>query len=192
VGPGKSTAGAAAPAHVDVAAPARTPPHRSSIRISRLLKGAVMRSLFQHVSILLARVFLSLFFLWTGVWIICTWHANRETLLGHGIPLPSLLLALEVLFLIVGGLLLMVGLRGRLGAILLVIFLVPDTLVSHSDWLAELSFSDFFSDVAAQADQITHFLKNLGLLGGLLIVLGFGSGGFSLDLLLQAKKKAAK
>jgi putative oxidoreductase len=81
----------------------------------------------------------------------------------------------------------MVGLWGRLGAVLLIIFLVPDTLVLHNDWswLGKVSLTH----VSAHAEQITHCLRNLGLLGGLLMVLGFGSGGFSIDLLRQGKRK---
>lgn len=40
--------------------------------------------------------------------------------------------------------------------------------------------------------QTRHVLKNFALLGALLLVLGFGSGGFSLDLLVTGRKKPEK
>ena len=95
------------------------------------------------------------------------------------------LLAFEVFCLLVGGLLLAMGFRGRLGALLLIFFLVPDTLI-HGDWgwLSAISLPE----ITAHADEVTHCLNNLALLGGLLMVLGFGSGGFSLDLLFAGRK----
>jgi len=145
-----------------------------------------MRMLFQHVSVLFARVLLSLFFLWNGAHILLDWHGQRQALewLGVGYAVP--LLVAEVACLLVGGLMLVVGFRGRLGALLLIVFLVPDTLV-HSDWswLGGLSAPE----LRAHAEEVTRVLKNLALLGALLLVLGFGSGGFSLDLFLTGRKK---
>lgn len=144
-----------------------------------------MRSIFQHVFVLLARILLSLFFLWNGVHIILDLEGHREALMNEGMRFAVPLLAFEVFCLLVGGLLLAMGFRGRLGALLLIFFLVPDTLV-HGDWgwLSGISLPE----ITAHADEVTHCLNNLALLGGLLMVLGFGSGGFSLDLFLAGRK----
>lgn len=148
-----------------------------------------MRTLLQHVFVLLARVMLSLFFLWNGASILMDWHAHREGLATLGVPYAVPLLAFEVFCLLVGGLLLATGFRGRLGAVLLILFLVPDAIV-HGDWSWLSAFS--LSGLQAHAEEVTHFLKNVGLLGGLLMVLGFGSGGFSLDLFLGRKRNKKK
>ena len=146
-----------------------------------------MRTLVQHVSVLLARICLSLFFLWNGVDIITNWRIKSQALAEQEVQFAVPLLVLEVFCLIVGGLLLILGFRGRLGAALLVVFLVLDTMLLRSGRLATFDFSEIMS----HAEDITHFLLNLALLGGLLMVLGFGSGGFSLDLVARRKKKAA-
>jgi len=152
-----------------------------------------MRAVSQHVSVLLARILLSAFFLWNGANLISAWVQNTDALGGQltavlgeavgnqGVALAHLVLLLEVLCLLVGGLLLLIGFRGRLAALLLIIFLVPDTFVLHSFWTVA---------PPEVAEQLTHFLKNVGLLGGLLMVLGFGSGGFSVDLVMGRKKAA--
>jgi len=148
-----------------------------------------MHTLFQHVSVLLARVLLSLFFLWNGAHILLDWHGQRQALEWQGVGYAVPLLVVEVVCLLVGGLMLVVGFRGRLGALVLIVFLVPDTLV-HSDWswLSGLSVPE----LRAHADEVTHVLKNFALLGALFLVLGFGSGGFSLDLFFSGRKNREK
>ena len=148
-----------------------------------------MRTLFQHFSVLLARVLLSLFFLWNGAHIVLAWQSHREALTSLGVRFVVPLLAFEVFCLVVGGLLLIIGYRGRLGAVLLILFLVPDTL-AHSDWSWVSAMP--LSEIVARGEEITHCLKNAGLLGGLFLVLGLGSGGFSLDLFLSGRKKHDK
>jgi len=154
-----------------------------------------MRLMIQHISVLLARILLSLFFLWNGANLIRDWVQSSDLLGGRlaevagevvgnqAVALAHLILLLEVLCLFVGGLLVLIGFRGRLGALLLIIFLVPDTLVLHSFWTIDPG------SVLAYTEHLTHFLKNVGLLGGLLMMVGFGSGGFSVDLLMGRRRR---
>jgi uncharacterized membrane protein YphA (DoxX/SURF4 family) len=55
----------------------------------------------------------------------------------------------------------------RWGAVLLIIFLIPTTLVFHPFW--------------ANPDETIAFLKNLGLIGGLLLMYYVGAGSVSVD-----------
>ena len=140
-----------------------------------------MVTLFQHVSTLAGRVLLSAIFLTSGVSHILQWRHSTDLMEQEGVPLPNLLLVLAIVCLLLGGLSVLIGLRARLGAVLLILFLIPTTLVFHGDWTAGSS---------GASDQMLHFMKNLGLLGGLLMVLAFGAGGFSIDLFLRMKKVA--
>jgi putative oxidoreductase len=88
------------------------------------------------------------------------------------VPLASLAVPLAGLIALAGGLSVALGYHGRIGALLLVLFLVPVTLYMHAFW-AE-------AGGAAQAAQI-EFLKNLSLLGAALFLVYFGSGPISLD-----------
>ena len=73
---------------------------------------------------------------------------------------------------LVGGVSLVVGFRTRWGALALLIFLVPVTLVFHNFWAVP---------AAQQQMEMANFLKNLAIAGGLLIVFGRGAGAFSID-----------
>lgn len=82
-------------------------------------------------------------------------------------------------FELVGGLMVLLGIKARWGAILLVIFLIPTTFIFHSYWLAP---------PAAFEVQRLMFLKNLGIFGGLLYIIATGSGAISIDRLFGSKK----
>jgi putative oxidoreductase len=91
----------------------------------------------------------------------------------HGVPLPSLAVPLAGIIALAGGLSVALGYHGRIGAWLLVLFLVPVTLYMHAFWGA--------SNAAAAHTQQIEFLKNLALIGAALLVAYFGSGPLSLD-----------
>jgi putative oxidoreductase len=70
-----------------------------------------------------------------------------------------------------GGMSLLLGLWSRIGALGLVIFLIPTTLMFHNFWAAP---------PAQQQEQMINFLKNLAIMGGLLMVVAFGPGPLSI------------
>jgi len=92
---------------------------------------------------------------------------------AHGVPMANLLVPASGVLAGLGAASVMLGFRARLGAWLLVAFLVPVTLMMHAFW-AE-------SDPAAAAMQQGMFLKNVCMLGGALLITQLGSGPMSLD-----------
>lgn len=92
---------------------------------------------------------------------------------AHGVPLATLLVPLSGILAFVGGVMVLLGYRGRFGAFLLLCFLVPVTLVMHAFW-------NVTDPVAAQL-QKAAFMKNVALIGGTLLLMYFGSGPYSLD-----------
>ena len=67
----------------------------------------------------------------------------------------------------------MLGYRAKVGAWLIVLFLVPVTLMMHNFWAEK--------DPMAAQMQMAVFLKNLTMLGGALLISQFGAGALSLD-----------
>jgi putative oxidoreductase len=91
----------------------------------------------------------------------------------QGVPMPSLLVPISGLLALIGGLSVLLGYRARLGAWLLVLFLLPVTLLMHRFWE--------IPDAMTAQIQMVMFLKNLSLIGGALLIAYFGPGPLSLD-----------
>lgn len=87
--------------------------------------------------------------------------------LPEGVPTdPETLVKVSAGVKILAGLGLALGKFPRLSALVLAMDLVPTTLAAHSYWEHE--------EPAARSAQRTQFLKNVGLLGGLLIAVASG------------------
>lgn len=115
---------------------------------------------------LAARICLALIFLKAGITHLIGF-SGFANMLGQRLFLGGLLAAGTILFQLAGGLSLLLGYKIKIGALLLIIFLIPATLIFHN----------FIGD----GEQLNAFLKNVGLIGGLLIVIYTGAGSVSLD-----------
>jgi len=80
-----------------------------------------------------------------------------------GIPRPDLAMELNGAAMLIGGTMLALGFTPRFAAAILIACMIPTTLVGHPFWKEK--------DEAARRNQQIQFSKNLGLLGGLLMVL---------------------
>lgn len=91
----------------------------------------------------------------------------------QGVPFPGLLVPLAGLLSLAGGLSVILGYRARLGAWLLVLFLVPVTLTMHNFWAVK--------DPMMAQMQEGFFIANLSRIGAALFIAYFGAGPLSLD-----------
>ncbi|ABG51840.1 DoxX [Trichodesmium erythraeum IMS101] len=114
---------------------------------------------------LLARIFLSAVFLKSGIGKIFSGASTQQYMESSGVP--GWLLIPTIIVLLVGGLSVLLGYKARYGALALVGFLIPATLVFHNIFI--------------EPAQEIAFMKNLGLIGGLLMVTSFGPGSISFD-----------
>ena len=125
---------------------------------------------FYETVTLLSRVLLSLPFLYSGIDKCWRWNAAQREVAASGLPGPTLLHVVTIVVQLCGGLSVLLGIEARLGALLLALFLVPVTVMYHPFW--KHSGTDF----VAEAD---HFLSNLAIVGGLLVILAVGGGHLS-------------
>lgn len=101
------------------------------------------------------------------------WHQYAATMpkiqdfFGFFLPLAPILLLIATIFEGLGGLLLFIGVRLKAGATLLILVLIPATIIMHPFWMV--------SGADAQM-QMVMFLKNIGILGGLFLLLAAGGG----------------
>jgi len=115
---------------------------------------------------LVARIALALIFLNSGIRHALGFSGFVD-MLGQTLPLAPLLAIGTIAFRILGALSLIFGYKVNIGATLLILFLIPATLVFHNPII--------------DGSQLTPFLKNLGLIGGLLLVIYTGAGAASVD-----------
>lgn len=91
----------------------------------------------------------------------------------QGVPLAHIAVPAAAVIAIFGGVSILLGYYARVGAWLLVLFLVPVTVMLHNFWAVA-------NPTLAQTQQIM-FMKNLSMLGSALLIAYFGSGPLSLD-----------
>ncbi len=121
-------------------------------------------------ALLAGRLGLGIIFLVSGAGKLASWRGTVAYASASGVP--GILLAGATALEILGALSLLAGWKTRWGVAALVFFLVPVTLVFHAFWA--------YQGAEAQL-QTVQFLKNVGICGGLLAVLGTGPGAFSVD-----------
>lgn len=80
----------------------------------------------------------------------------------YRVPAPELMVPVSGLIAVLGGLSVALGIWGDLGALLLVAFLLPVAFYMHAFWKE--------TDPQQQANQMAHFLKNLSMAGGALVL----------------------
>src|SRR5438445_130675 len=106
-----------------------------------------------------------------------------KTMDQAGVTAPQLLLVGAIVLLIVGSLSIIVGYHARIGATLLLTFLVLASYYFHPFWSLEGQ---------AQQEQMIHFMKNLSMMGAMLFIVANGSGPMSLDSWLTKRSAPAE
>jgi putative oxidoreductase len=122
---------------------------------------------------LIGRILLVLIFVKSGIGKIGNLEGTAQYMLKYSMPFITFFLYGAIFLELVGSMTVIFGFFTRLGALLLIIFLVPTTLIFHTN----------FND----PNQVIHFMKNVSMLGGCLILLSAGAGRFSLDYLLEKR-----
>ncbi|MET0462222.1 MAG: DoxX family protein [Chitinophagaceae bacterium] len=103
-------------------------------------------------------------------------HFKAETIAfagSQGLPFASVLVPLSGIVELIGGLSILIGYRAKLGAWLLVIFLIPVTFMFHQFWTV--------TDPMTYQMQFVMFMKNVSMTGAALLIAYFGSGELSVD-----------
>lgn len=131
-----------------------------------------MKTTCQNICPALGRALLSAIFIMSGIHKIMNFDDTAAQIAGQGLVLVPVILVAGILLELGGGLSVLLGCWARLGAIMLIIFLIPTTVIFHDFWSYQGE---------EQQNQMIHFMKNVALLGGLLLIVGFGAGPWSAD-----------
>lgn len=116
---------------------------------------------------LVGRILLAAIFVLSGFGKLFAPEATQGYIAHAGLPFPQLAYLAAVVIEIGGGVLLAVGYKTRLAAMVLAVFTLAAGLIFHN--------------AIGDQNQLIHLLKNLAIAGGLLQVVAFGAGALSLD-----------
>jgi putative oxidoreductase len=133
----------------------------------------------------LTRILLSLVFIATGYSKVFGYGGNSmqgwidivKTLRIPGtantLPNAELLAQIAAYGELVGGILLLLGVLSRVTALGLLLFTIAASVLGHAFWMQ--------ADQVKMFEQLGYFLKNMGLVGGLLAIVAYGGGVISID-----------
>lgn len=134
----------------------------------------------EDVILLLGRVALGAIFVKSGLQKLMALSAFAASLASRGVPQSSTWAVIGATVEFVGGIMIVTGFRARLASLLMVLFVIVATGISHRYWE--------FADAAARRAQESQFFKNLSISGGFLLLYVCGSGRFGLDTVLRRRK----
>ncbi|AMK30453.1 DoxX family protein [Pseudomonas mosselii] len=126
----------------------------------------------RDVILLLARILLMILFVLSGWSKLSGFEGTVGYMTSLGAPAPMLAAAVAVIMELLVGILLILGFYTRPLALLFALFVLGTALLGHPFWnMVE----------PERSANMTQFLKNLAIVGGLLLLAVTGAGRFSLD-----------
>ena len=127
----------------------------------------------QRALYLVGRGLLGLYFIVPGITKITGWTAMMGYMEAHGVPLIPVLLALTIVLQIGGGACLAIGYRTQLMAFVLAGLTLVISIFMHDFWS--------MAEGVQRNHEMQNFIKNMAIMGGLLVVTNLGTGWLSLD-----------
>ena len=122
---------------------------------------------------IIGRIFLSAVFLIAGVNKIFNYEGTTTYMESFGVPdflyIPAIIL--EILF----PLLIIIGYKTKISALIMALFSVSLAIIFHTDFSNQM--------------QVMSFLKNFAIAGGFIIIFVNGPSRWSIDYMLKSRKK---
>jgi len=128
--------------------------------------------------LLMGRLALGVIFVKSGLQKLMGLSAFAASLAGRGVPQSATWAVIGATVEFIGGILIVTGFRTREASLLMILFVIVATGISHRFW----EYAE-----AARRLQESQFFKNLAIIGGFLLLFVTGSGRFGLDALLRRK-----
>ncbi|MEM8908449.1 MAG: DoxX family protein [Bacteroidota bacterium] len=129
---------------------------------------------------LIARIFIAFIFFFEAYDSTIGFEATKKTMTDYNITWSQdFLLVAVIIVLLLGSTLVLIGYRSSFGALLLLLYWLPVTFIVHPWW-------NNTGDI--QREQAIEFMKNFAIVGGLLMIVAYGSGRFSIRRLFATTK----
>jgi uncharacterized membrane protein YphA (DoxX/SURF4 family) len=117
--------------------------------------------------LLIGRVVFSFFFIYSGFNHLTKLSMYSQYAGASGVPAPTVAVAVTGLMLLAGGFSILLGVQPKVGAALLIVFLVPTAVTMHKFWGV--------ADPMMAANQAAQFWKNIALAGAALMIFAFAT-----------------
>ncbi|MGE5355730.1 MAG: DoxX family protein [Deltaproteobacteria bacterium] len=125
---------------------------------------------------LMARVFIAILFYYEALDSFWYFEKTKETMSIYGLTWrQDLLLSLTIAALIIGATLVLIGYYSNFGAFLLLLYIVPTTFIIFSFWN---------DPVVVRRIQMINFMRNLAIIGALLLLIVNKPGSYSVKSLI--------
>ncbi len=129
---------------------------------------------------LIGRILISIIFLYEAYDSMFYFQETKEVMTSYGVNWnQDLLIIGSILCLVLGGTLLLIGYRPGFGSFLILLYWIPVTFIAHSFWN---------DPPESQRIEAILFMKNLAIIGGLMLVYVNGSGRYSVRRLFATTK----
>jgi putative oxidoreductase len=139
----------------------------------------LLRAAPRPATALAGRVLIAAIFVVSGLAKLLDREGSMGYMAQQGIPWVAGLVIIAGVAEVAGGLSLISGFLTRVGALGLLVFMVITTLVFHDFWN--------LSGAAAKTEMV-NFFKNLGIMGGLMLLIADGPGRYSLDARMRHRE----
>ena len=126
----------------------------------------------QDTVALVGRILLAVMFIISGFGKIAGFDGTVGYIASKGLPIAQLVAIGTIAVELGGGIMLAVGFKARWAALALAIFTLLAAIIFHNFWAAE---------AAQKMSQQINFMKNISIVGGMLMVFAFGPGRLSVD-----------
>ncbi len=134
----------------------------------------------KDIADLLGRICMALIFVYEAFDTILFFNNTKRTMAEYGITWkPDLLLGIVITFLILGAIMVLIGYFASFGALLLLAYWLPFTLIVYSFWDDPQSI---------QRLNALYFMRNLAVCGGLLLLAANGAGKYSVKRLIHVMR----
>jgi len=127
---------------------------------------------------LLGRILIAVIFIQSGLGKLMNLGGFAGMLSAAGVPMASVLAPIGAVVELAGGVMVLLGLGTRYGALALIAFTIVATLIAHRFW-------EYPPD--QQQLQLVQFSKKVAIIGGILSVFVTGGGHYSLERWLRKR-----
>ena len=122
---------------------------------------------------LTGRILISLIFLMSGLGKVFQFDGQVAYAASQGVPLANLAIIISIIAELAAATMIILGYRARLGALILLVWMIPVSVMLHAFWNIE--------DAMAQQMHMIMFMKNLAMMGAMLLIMSFGPGPKSIN-----------